>query len=175
MDGGRFDAMTRTLAGRISSRRRVLGGLASGALGLALTRRGRGGDGRVAAKEKEPDGCVSVDRPCRRDRQCCSGICKGPRGKETCRAHGVGTCKPGQDACGPEMQIARCNGSAACGCFVTTGGARFCAADEGGDCAGCRTDRDCEEQGFGSGAACVICREECGGRGTACVRPCGSG
>lgn len=172
MDGERFDRMTKNLAVGTFGRRRVLRGLAGAGLGLLLARIGVSAAAEETIEADNQFGCVRVGRRCRKNRQCCSGICKGRKGKETCRPHNVGTCKRSQNVCGPVMQVARCNNSDDCGCFVTTGGASFCGGDRG-ECMVCRDDRDCQARGFGQGAACVVCREECPDTGTGCLVPCG--
>lgn len=161
MDVDWFDNVTRC-AGSIGTRRSLLKGLGGGALAALVGRSGR---------EAAAAGCTKVGKPCRRGAQCCSGVCKGPQGKKTCRGHDAGTCKAGQDSCAQGVIL--CNGAVNCACRVTTGGARICATLNS-VCQSCERDIECEA-GFGPGAACVrsgtgICA--CGGNGNACVGRC---
>lgn len=173
MDGTRFDAMAKARIAGSASRRGALRLLAGGALGLARQRLSRSG---AAAQEDEAVGCLHFGRPCRRPGQCCSGVCRGKRGKETCRAHDAGTCRPNQNVC-EQGNGAACNGTLRCQCLATTGGARFCALGDAGACAVCHRDRDCVAQGFGARSACVrvggcdACAAE---GGTLCAVPCSS-
>src|SRR5262245_41545222 len=65
MDGTRFDALTRTFA-QSGSRRRLLGGLVAGALGL------------VGLREADAVACRTGGQGCREHVDCCSGICNPP-------------------------------------------------------------------------------------------------
>ena len=129
MDGSRFDAIARTLAGGIG-RRRVAAGLAATLLGgLTLPR-------QVAAACKNPG------RPCDRDNDCC--------GAAECRG-GECKCKSGRDECGndcvkldtDEQHCGRCNrhcdGGETCrdgSCVGPCGGSTCDATEEcvGGVC-----------------------------------------
>jgi hypothetical protein len=118
-------------------------------------------------KDKKPKnnafGCLNVGKACNgKDDKCCSGICdgkkpkKGKKDKSRCIAHNVNSCDEAFDLC---------NGvGVACGlagaCFKTTGNAPFCAGGNG-ECGFCQRDVDCVNQGFGVGAACVVCNSEC--------------
>jgi hypothetical protein len=86
LDGSRFDALTRSLS-EPGTRRRVLAGIAAGALGLAGLR---------------PAGAVTCRTPgltCRVDANCCSGLCaKDATGRRRCRCQSPGDC-PLPDAC----------------------------------------------------------------------------
>jgi hypothetical protein len=53
-------------------------------------------------------------------------------------------------------------------CFVTTGGAGYCAAAEVGDCFACRRDAECRPF-CGTKAACIRCAGCTETGGTACV------
>ena len=170
MDGRRFDAVAKVMAA--TSRRGALRALAGGALAGAL---GLVAPGHAGAKHF---GCRDVGKPCSRGGQCCSGRCKGPKGKETCRAHHRGTCTASQDICDQvDFPGSRCNGSGAadeCLCYTTTGGARFCGRPSSEFCLpeeSCRRDRECGPDGacVDAGAACG----PCDGTGTFCLRePC---
>ena len=163
MDADRFDRIAKTLAAS-GSRRRVLGGLLGGALGLF----GPLVQERAAAGHF---GCKHVGRSCTRRRECCSGICQGPRGRKSCRAHGTGTCQAGQNSC--EGASVSCNGNSSCFCQVTTGNAAFCGTSPQ-SCVPCKRDKDCvEEFGFAAGSACGVCAG-CSSIGTHCVSPCPS-
>jgi hypothetical protein len=168
LDPFHFDNLARRLS-HASPRRRLLGGLAGGALGLVTTRL----PGVVAAKKKRKHkkrkakkaksntfGCVSVGKACGRDGHCCSGICEGKAGKKQCQAHGTGTCDQAAEgfctAADPEQT--HCNDSSSCACMRTTGDNTFCAdldVGRGGACADCKTDADCEARGFPPGSACI--------------------
>ena len=78
MDANRFDALTRTLTAA-GSRRRALRGLAAVAVVAVAARLG---SGETAANHT---GCGHTGTGCRRGGHCCSGVCKGSRGKKTCR------------------------------------------------------------------------------------------
>ena len=170
MDGERFDTWTRAMA-TSRPRRRLLAGLAGGAVAVLL---GTVGLETAGATDL---GCVHVGRRCQRASQCCSGVCRGPRGKKTCRARGKGTCAAGQDVCTQGAFSTTCNGTAyggspACNCYQTSGGASFC-----GDiwivCAVCARDAECDARTGVAGSACVrncLTCEVTGGVG--CVPPC---
>ncbi len=101
MDAYRFDALARTLAPG-ASRRRALAGLVSGLLAAAGL--GLGGARRPDATAKKRRrkvrrnafGCVSAGEFCKHAGQCCSGVCRGKKGKKRCRAHDTGGCAAGQ-------------------------------------------------------------------------------
>jgi hypothetical protein len=170
VDRTRFDDLTKIIAAGATTRRRAIKLLAGTVLGGALARV-RLGPGTAGAA-----GCRRVGEGCRSAAKCCSGVCRGPKGKKTCRAHGVGTCRPEQDFCLEEDGF--CNGTDECICLTTTGGALFCAA-AGGICTVCERDRDCLELGFPPGSACVRlsggrCTDSCTETGgTICIAPCG--
>ena len=166
MDDSGFDATARAVS-RSTSRRDAIRMLAAGA---ALGLLGRDAADAVAA-------CVRVGKRCNHAAQCCSGICHGPRGKRSCRAHDVGSCTLDQDdfCTDRDVQRANCNQTAGCSCYTTTGGARFCGQDESAFCPAtgtCGRDPDC-----GAGAACAVKLLACGGCPTSsglnlCVRAC---
>ena len=182
MDADRFDALTRSLTGTASSRRRLLTRIARSALGGAAATLG------LSVAEATHYDCRHVGITCTRTRQCCSGICRGPQGKKTCRAHGAGTCKQrGQElACTtPDVRLSVCNNDPGCVCYSTTAGSNYCAKNVCptgdpvcGKCAVCKRDADCVRKGFPAGSACVPHSSgRCAGlceSGTACMVPCGS-
>ena len=156
MDAARFDRLTRGEA-TPSSRRRALAGLATFGLGVGLVSH------VVTAKKKRRKkvtrnqfGCVSVGKFCNSADQCCSGICEGKKGKKKCKPHDTGGCQAGKSGCvAPSLPCTTSSGNAGA-CFTTTGNAGYCRANNGGVCAECAKDADC--QGFlGSSAACVVC------------------
>ena len=168
MDGHRFDALTRSLARTMSSRRRLLLGTAGSALGPLTTIL------KVTPAGATHFGCRHVGAGCKRAKQCCSGICKNHR----CRAHHVGGCVSGlvdsntcvvigSDACGTD-----------CRCHNTTGAAGYCGLSGGAggvSCLPCTKDKQCENLTGVAGAACVVCpfcTENGSPGGTGCVVPC---
>ena len=181
MDPTRFDALTRALTGAAPTRRRLLAGLAGGALGALATALGFTEAGATHYE------CRHVGKPCTKAGQCCSGLCK----RKTCRAHGAGTCKQqGQElvCTAPDVALARCDNEANCGCVRTTAGSNYCAdfrcrsGGPGGPfcggCAACKRDADCVAQGFPEGSACASattgrCQGACES-GTFCAVPCGT-
>jgi hypothetical protein len=177
MDAKRFDRLARSLIAA-PSRRRFLGGFVamSGLLAPMLTETVEARKKKKKRKQKlerNAFGCVDVGNACRgNDTNCCSGHCVGPtpkKGKKdssACIAHHVGECPDGADAC--------VVGKVSCGvdgvCFRTTGNASFCGGKAA--CEACNSDSECEEAGFGSGAACIVCVINCDkDGGTACVPP----
>jgi hypothetical protein len=79
MDGSRFDALARSLS-ESGSRRRLIGGLVAGALGLS---RVRSAEGRT---------CTGIGSVCREHATCCSGLCgaKDRTGRRRCTCPGGG-------------------------------------------------------------------------------------
>jgi hypothetical protein len=163
VDDLHFDWLTKLVARDVTSRRSTFRVLAGTLLGGTFARFGAG----TAAAA-----CRSVGARCRRASNCCSGVCRGPDGKQTCRAHDVGACRPELDFC---LTDAEC--SEGCICLTTTGRALFCARP-GGICAVCERDRDCLELGFPTGSACIRlgvgrCANSCAETGgTICMEPC---
>jgi hypothetical protein len=139
-----IDDVTRVFRRFGVARRTLFAAAVGGAFGAVTGHR------RVAAGV----GCRNVGKACRRGEECCSGVCRGPKGKRSCRAHHVGTCLPGEDIC-REGFTAVCNDGENCYCAVTSGGAPFCGQFDVGACTACRRDADCAEQGFPAGSACV--------------------
>jgi hypothetical protein len=163
-------------ASGLPSRRNLLRGLAGVGLGLGTagradsseTKKRRGRRNQPAIK-RNGFGCVNVGKDCRRDGQCCSGICEGSAGRKRCRAHDASICRAGQ-------AVSSCDGTnVACTtganqpgtCATTTGNAGYCAGFV--DCFSCRIDADCVPA-CGPRAACIRCAAACGGTGgTACA------
>ncbi len=81
MDANSFDSLAR-LIGRSGSRRAMRKALGSGAWGLAWARLGL--EAATAQEATRHDGCVHVNRRCKKSGQCCSGICKGKKGRKRC-------------------------------------------------------------------------------------------
>ena len=113
--------------------------------------------------ENNAFGCLNVGQHCNGSNdKCCSGICDGKKPKKgkkdtsECVAHNVNSCDDAFDTC--EGVPATCGLAGAC--FKTTGNAPFCAGGNG-ECRPCSRDIDCLNQGFGVGAACVVCNSEC--------------
>jgi len=167
VDERRFDWLTRRLADP-SSRRRVLSTLAGGALGLLP----------VLSWEAAAATCLATGKACKRGSQCCSGLCKGKKGKKKCRP------VPFQSLCTTrisvclrdDLTISDCGlGSLVCDCQVTTAGRAFCSDSgiDSSDC-DCASDQECQAR-LGAGAACVrragnscdVCRGP-----TFCALPC---
>jgi|SRR5918998_4567956 hypothetical protein len=162
MDASRFDALTRSLSGTASSRRQLLRGVASSALGAVATTLGVTKTGAALVT------CVPVGKPCRRRGQCCSGRCRGPQGEKTCRAHNVGTCTATQNFCTSATDLC---GGGQCGCTRTTGGASFCS--KGGTSVSCTKDAQCVAALDTPGAACVVfAGSDCTPEGNRCALPC---
>jgi hypothetical protein len=160
--------ISRALTG---SRRALLSGALVAAAGWL-------GVGDAAAKKKrkkrkpkkaKPNayGCLDVDKACKNESQCCSGICQGKQGKKTCQAHDQSTCQAGQTLaiCGGDANVSCTTSGGDPGlCLSTTGSAGYCFAS--GDCFACTKDADCEPV-CGPGAACIVCAEPCSERGGA--------
>ena len=168
MDADRFDTLTRSLVGAATSRRRLLAGVAGSALAALAAALGAAGVGATHY------GCRHVGKPCGKDRQCCSGRCRGRGGDKTCRAHDAGNCTVAKDVCFTDS--AGCGGGA-CYCYRTPGGANFCSASGGGHCMPCATDAQCASALATPGSACVDFThcpvfDDCDGHDTACVPPC---
>ncbi len=146
LDASRFDALTRVF-GATRSRRQTLAALTLGALALA-----KSAEGSTAGP-----GCKDVNAKCQKANDCCSGICKGKKGKKKCKAHDASTCLAGQNSCGIKEDIAcRTTAGVKGSCFTTTGNAPYCGAD--GDCFACTKDADCKAA-FGQQAACIDCAD----------------
>lgn len=157
MDGHHFDRWTRSLAAR-SSRRRILAMLLGG---VALW---QGEDDGVAGP-----GCKNVGKPCQKKKDCCSGICKGKRGRKKCKGHDGGSCQAGQglEHC-PGNPVDDCvtSGGSDGHCWTTTGNAAYCGGP--GGCISCQRDADCRIY-CGPDAACVRCAQCNNPERTACM------
>ena len=167
MDDRPFDRLTRRL---------VLGGFTA-ALGLGTARLP---DVAIAKKRKKVKrnafGCVNVGKFCKNAGQCCSGVCRGKKGKKKCKAHDAG------DGCHAGDQTDSCGGTVAIGCMTatgeedglcntTTGTAPYCSSEAFGSflCTDCSKDVECQEL-CGPAAACIRC-PACSLVDTACVGP----
>lgn len=167
MDGSRFDGLVKTLTVRPGSRRGLFRIVATGLLGAGLG--GLGFGVRAAA-------CKPKGLPCNAGKPCCSGLCKGPTGRKTCRpATGQGTCTILKDTCEVGGQAAFCGpAGAGCSCFIRPNGAAFCANTSSFDClpcAKCPAGTVCVKARNG---LCVACPVGTGPTTTICVRPCGA-
>lgn len=173
MDDARFDAWTRrrfglATGGALAALLGLVGGPAPDAVSAGKRRRRR--------VKRNAFGCVNVGKFCKRDDQCCSGVCRGKKGKETCRAHHTGSgCRAGDqtDSCGGPAAI-RCttaSGEANGLCNTTTGHAPYCSSEAFGSfqCTECSKDEECQAL-CGPAAACILC-PECSLVDTACVAP----
>ena len=173
MDSDRFDRLARSLSSLLT--RRTL----AGTVGLATF----GLPGLVDAKKRKKHkkkkvkrnefGCVNVGDLCKNNGQCCSGICKGKKGKKKCKAHDESTCQPGQHEgfCaidGVNVPCVTSTGDPTGLCDTTTGKAGYCAHD--GECFPCAKDADCQPI-CGPQAACVVCAGCTETGGTGCVGP----
>jgi hypothetical protein len=122
VDGSRFDALTRSLS-QPGRRRRVLAGLAAGALGLA-------GRGRADAVVCRPPGQL-----CRENANCCSRTCgTDAAGRRTCQQCRSRTDCPAPGACRTvDCVDGACTESPVTGgaCTPAGGGTGVC---EGGTC-----------------------------------------
>lgn len=158
MDAMHFDHWIRTLS-TISSRRQVVRALILGAITARFT------TGEATAGP----GCKNVGKKCKKTKECCSGICKGKKGKKTCKAHDTGGCKAGQNVvgCGGPANVP-CTTSAGveAECFTTTGNAGYCAGTA--TCFSCQRDADCIAL-CGPQAACITCTACLSNGGTACA------
>ena len=176
MDPLRLSTLSRSLI-RIPSRRDVLRVLAAAGFGLGVARFPAVAVAkRTRPKKARPNafGCLNVGDPCRRARQCCSGSCQGKKGRKRCKAHDTGGCAAGADleVCGGTNVACTTSLGKPGLCATTTGNAGYCLAI--GDCAPCKTDRDCQIVAggqLGPRAACVQCAECTGTGGTLCVGP----
>jgi len=173
MDDRLFDALTKSMVSTVS-RRWMLRSVATGAVATALV----SGFARLQPRESAAQeafahfGCRHVGKPCKRARQCCSGLCRGPKGRQTCRQHNVGTCQAGQDRCA-NPTLGSCNGQPDCACFQTTGRGVFCGRVSTTECVECGLDADCAAV-TGPGSACIttnggncLCPSQ-----SACMAPC---
>lgn len=172
MDEGRFDDVTRIMgAGAAPSRRHLMRLLAGAALAGVAARIAPAGSGAQTASAAR---CLGDKKACKRDSQCCSGVC---RTKKCRSAPGQGTCTIRKDVCKLTGGIGfgpKCNGVAGCECIKTKSGAAFCREIGGAACTPCFGDGDCAVA-FGAGAKCIAgaaCGDPCG-IGDFCAVPCG--
>lgn len=158
MDGFRFDALTRRWLAFLTTRRIFstlpLGTLAS-VLGIRISNAG--------------PGCKNVGKKCKKARDCCSGICKGKKGKKKCKGHDSGGCTAGQglEHC-PGNPVDDCvtSGGSNGNCWTTTGNAAYCGSV--GACIACDRDADCRIY-CGPDAACVRCAQCNNPKRSACM------
>jgi len=176
MDGTRFDDMTKRLT-ETGTRRRLLGGFAGGALAGFLALAAGDEVGAQEAAGRAAERCLREKQACKRGNQCCSGLCKGKRGKKKCRrAPGQGTCTTDRDICRVGEPRGICTkGANQCGCLITTRGTAFCAGV--GVATVCATDADCVAAFDVPNLVCArTAGAECNdlfNSPTACVLPCG--
>ena len=180
MDSRHFDELVITLA---QSRRSLVAGALTAAAGLLGIQAAAARHHKPRKPRPQPNefGCVDVGKPCRNSGNCCSGVCKGKKGRKRCRAHHTGTCKQGGVGHCLEPSVETCNGNAACACARTTAGSDVCvqAAPSGFDyCTDCSRDGDCEALGYPKGSVCLPTHEgACAGgcdSDRACFVPCGA-
>ena len=161
MDGERFDAMTRGLAAG-ADRRRLLGGLLGGALGLF----GVGGAGA-----SHDHTCRHAGATCTRDGQCCSKRCSKDRKRCLCTAASCTTTDPCKEAvCSGRFKCTirdKADG-AACGQQEGGGTLRCCAGacPAAPTCRPARTKCDASESQQTCAATC------CTGKAFCMVSPC---
>lgn len=159
MNAWRVDRCVRVLSDPASRRQTIVAAFLGG---LALLRRGHEAMAKKKRRKKKIKkndfGCVNVGGFCKNNGQCCSGICKGKKGKNLhlrkCQAHDASTCA-GQGGCAGEgvpCSTVEFTGS----CAVTTGNGSYCAVSK--ECVACAKDTDCEAL-CGAGAACIVCAE----------------
>lgn len=175
MESTRFDRIARRLSAA-GTRRRTLGALALGALGLASIHRSAPvSAGEHPHKNKKRKlrrnrfGCVNVGQRCQTNGQCCSGICQGKQGQQRCKGHDSGGCAAGQKItiCGGSDEACTTTTGLAGACQTTTGNAGFCRAED--LIFDCNRDADCQELFGDPAAACVVC--EGVGNGRLCAGP----
>lgn len=156
MEPIRFDTWTRAFA-NLSTRRLTLHALLLGATANVW------GVGDASAGP----GCKDVGKKCRKAKDCCSGVCKGKKGKKRCKAHDTGGCTPGGNTvgCGGTDVACTTSNGVPGQCVTTTGNAGYCGT--GGDCFPCAKDADCRPV-CGPGAACIKCEVGCT-VGTVCL------
>jgi hypothetical protein len=162
----RFDGLARSVS-TLLSRRSIAGRLGLGVLALPGLAEAKKHKHKKKKKVKFNDfGCVDVGKFCKNSGQCCSGICKGKKGKRKCKAHDASTCTADQDACFGSPTLCAPGAGGTGECTRTTGDASYCFAS--GDCFACTKDADCVPF-CGAGAACIVCASECATTGgTAC-------
>lgn len=186
MDRGRFDALTRILAGHGSRRAALaamLGVAFAGVASTAETRQGKRQKGKRRRQRKRRNGVrvcfkgrtLVLDRAAARElvqRGGQLGRCgqrPEPDDSQSCTV-GLQFCDSNQNSCGLEQSN--------CACLATTSGGAVCAQDQSvcqADESTCSDDQDCVNR-YGAGFACVSTADcgnlHCGGNGNACVPPC---
>jgi hypothetical protein len=198
MSQNRFHDVTRSMT-RLPSRRDLLRGLAGAGLGLGIVPRADLVEARKKRKKRkkkdrkketlpQPNafGCLEIGDVCNSETDCCSGICAGAEGKQTCQAHGTGNCPQAHVgiclATADEIPVLKCGNNDLCFCYTTTSGSNFCGTrgpriGEKTACADCQKDADCAALGFPAGSACApVGNGYCSGQcptGMACIPPCG--
>lgn len=160
MDPQRFDALLTKLAEEPRSRRGALRIVAATALAGLLARAGQQPAAAV---------CKQNRKPCDHGKQCCSGVCRGPRDRKKCRpAPGQGTCTIEKNAClqGEDSAVTGCGTlGTVCFCWVTARGASFCGRDFDPAPNGCS---DCAA----AGRVCVRSGPACNDQPFGCAQPC---
>jgi hypothetical protein len=173
VDGEHFDAIARLLAAG-HTRRAALRAAAGGLTGIALALLGRG-----AAAKPNPKPCRSEGRNCSKDDQCCSGYCRGQRGRQMCAACASDiVCG---DTCCPDNAVNGCTAQG--GCLCPEGTRYNAAANACQPCGGadtkCTGGDDCCGDSCCGGTCCAEGDECCGricGSGVCCGdRFCGDG
>lgn len=163
MDGPRFDRLAQGFASG-QTRRHTLGGLITGAvvlLGLGSTETaGKKRRGTVTAEGPCGDGTIKANR-CKRDGQCCTGVCDKQKGKQP---YGRCRCRKLNQSCTEDRN-----------CCATAGQPMSCVAGT------CQTTESCvpDDGACGAGAECCAgleCKSgtcqstsTCGPRGEVCV------
>lgn len=185
MDGSRFDSLTRSFA-QTGSRRRLIGGLIGGAVGL------------VGLRQTEAAECRELGHICRENANCCSLNCLPPDALHRRRCGAAPTTPPPttpppptttptptttttpappfQSTCSTDNfctnnTIGNCAGS--CFCFTTVvGSLPFCGSFPSGCSETCDDDADCVTA-HGAGSWCVTGGTNCCGTNF-CALPCAS-
>ena len=126
MDGGRFDALARGLAGK-RSRRATLRLAVAGLIGGAL--------GSVGRSREAAAACTKFGQKCESGTECCTGYCAGRGTKQ----RGHCTCPPeatrcGSGCCAGGQECVVVEGDRVCVCpsgtsFCTVEGEPLCVAD----------------------------------------------
>ena len=161
MNATRFDRLVRAYSIAKTPRRQTLLALALGTVGLPT----------LGGETTAGPGCKNFGKKCKKNKGCCSGICKGKKGKKRCKAHDTGGCQAGQTfpACGGALVQCTTSTAAAGACITTSGNAGYCSATT--NCFSCQRDADCVPN-CGPQAACVTCAMGCASTdGTACAGP----
>jgi hypothetical protein len=155
-----FDRWSRNLAAA-PSRRRILAALFSGAVTSPF----------LPVPAAAGPGCKNIGKKCKKKKDCCSGVCKGKKGKKKCKAHDTGGCQAMAATCSQNIDCTTSTGEMG-DCFTTTGNAGYCA--NAGECFPCTRDADCRPF-CGPQAACARCTACLPGTPTtACLGPSGS-